>query len=107
MGVQKRTMLKTLIFNVVYYLYEVLYVIRRKTECNHFRQKMYIIRNLFRYVINPKERNIQVLRLDNIPFALQPDYIRLTAITYQSFGLDKNKGTVETVPLFFGRGDRI
>ena len=53
------------------------------------------------YVINPKKRNIQDLRLDDIPFAKQTDYIRLTAITYQSFGLDKNKGTVETVPLFF------
>ena len=42
------------------------------------------------------------MRLDDIPFAMQTDYIRLTAMTYQSFGLDKNKGTVETVPLFFG-----
>ena len=48
--------------------------------CNHFEEM---------YVINPKERNIQVLRLDDIPFATQTDYIRLTAITYQSFGLDK------------------
>ena len=42
MRVQKRTMLKTLVFNVVCYLYEVLYVIRRKTECNHFVE-MYVI----------------------------------------------------------------
>ena len=65
---------------------------------------MYVIHRRW-YVINPKERNIQVLRLDDIPFALQTDYIRLTAITYQSFGLDKNKGTVSTVPLFFGAED--
>ena len=32
---------------------------------------------------------MQALRLDAIPFASQTDYIRLTAITYQSFGLDK------------------
>ena len=45
------------------------YLIRRKTACNHFRKKMYVIRNLFRNVINPKKSNIQVLRLDDIPFA--------------------------------------
>ena len=33
-------------------------------------------------------------------YTLKRDDIRLAAITYQSFGLDKNKGTVETVPLF-------
>ena len=33
--------------------------------------------------------NIQVLRLDDIQFAKRTDYIRLTAITYHSFGLDK------------------
>ena len=33
--------------------------------------------------------------------------MRLAAITYQSFGLDKNKGTVETVPLFFGTPEGI
>ena len=54
------------------------------------------------YVINPKGKNIRVLRLDDIPFAKQTDYIRLTAITYQSFGLDKNKTLVETSALFFG-----
>ena len=52
-------------------------------ECNHFRKKM--------YVINPKERNIQVLRLDDIQFAKRTDYIRLAAITYQSLGLDKKR----------------
>ena len=62
-------------------------------ECNPFEE---------RYVINPRERNIQVLRLDDIPFALQTDYIRLTAITYQSFGLDKNKALVSASALFFG-----
>ena len=67
-----------------------LYAIRRKTECNHF-EEMYVIHRRW-YVINPKERNIQVLRLDDIQFALRTDYIRLAAITYQSFGLDKNKG---------------
>ena len=64
-------------------------------ECNPFEE---------RYVINPKERNIQVLRLDDIPFALQTDYIRLTAITYQSFGLDKNKALVSASALFFVMG---
>ena len=61
--------------------------------CNHFEE---------RYVINPK-----VLRLDDIPFALQTDYIRLTAITYQSFGLDKNKALAETSALFFGAANQI
>ena len=42
------------------------------------------------------------MRLDDIPFALQTYYIRLTAITYQSFGLDKNKALAETSALFFG-----
>ena len=51
---------------------------------NHFEEM---------YVINPKEIIIQVLRLDNIPFAMQTDYIRLTAITYQSFGLDATKNS--------------
>lgn len=46
-----------------------------------------VIRNLLRHVIISKKRNIQVLRLDDIPFAVQADYIRLTAIAYQSFGL--------------------
>ena len=42
------------------------------------------------------------MRLDDMPFAMQTDYIRLTAITYQSFGLDKNKALAETSALFFG-----
>ena len=33
---------------------------------------------------------------------MRTDYIRLTAITYQSFGLDKNKALAETSALFFG-----
>ena len=78
-----------------------LYAIRRKTECNRFRKKMYVIHRGWN-VINPRERNIQVLRLDDIPFARQTDYIRLTAITYQSFGLDKNKALVSASALFFG-----
>ena len=36
---------------------------------------MYVIQNIFWYVINPKERNIQALRLDDIQFALRTDYI--------------------------------
>ena len=56
---------------------------------------MYVIRNSFRNVINPKGRNIQVLRLDDIQFALRTDYIRLAAITYQSFGLDKKSRSEE------------
>ena len=32
---------------------------------------------------------MQGLHLDDILFAKRTDYIRLTAITYQSFGLDK------------------
>ena len=81
-----------------------LYAIRRKTECNRFRKKMYVTHRRWN-VINPRERNIQVLRLDDIPFALQTDYIRLTAITYQSFGLDKNKALVLASALFFGAPD--
>ena len=80
-----------------------LYAIRRKTECNRFRKKMYVTHRRWN-VINPRERNIQVLRLDDIPFALQTDYIRLTAITYQSFGLDKNKALVSASALFFVYG---
>ena len=76
-----------------------LYAIRRKTECNRFRKKMYVIHRRWN-VINPRERNIQVLRLDDIPFALQTDYIRLTAVTYQSFGLDKNKALVSASAYF-------
>ena len=64
---------------------------------------MYVIHRRWN-VINPRERNIQVLRLDDIPFALQTDYIRLTAITYQSFGLDKNKALVSASALFFVYG---
>ncbi len=40
------------------------------------------------------------MRLDDIPFALQTDYIRLTAITYQSFGLYKNKALRDEVLYF-------
>ena len=67
-------------------------------ECNHF-EEMYVIHRRW-YVINPKE--------DTPGDAIHAtrDYIRLTAITYQSFGLDKNKGTVETVPLFFGAANQ-
>ena len=73
----------------------------RSVVCNH-GNAVNVIRNLLRYVINPKERNIQVLRLDDIPCALQTDYIRLTAITYQSFGLDKNKALRDEVLYFLG-----
>ena len=64
----------------------------RSVGCDHFEEM---------HVINPKVENIQALRLDDIPFARQTDYIRLTAVTYQSFGLDKNKALVETSALFF------
>ena len=47
------------------------------------------------------------MRLDDMPFARQTDYIRLTAITYQSFGLDKNKALAETSALFFGTSHRF
>ena len=53
------------------------------------------------YVINPKVENIQALRLDDIPFARQTDYIRLTAVTYQSFGLDKNKALPKKCFIFW------
>ncbi len=36
--------------------------------------------------------------LDGIPFAKRTDYIRLTAVTYQAFGLDK-KGTIALMQL--------
>ena len=53
-------------------------------------------------VCNQSEgKNIQVLRLDDIPFAKRTDYIRLAAITYQSFGLDK-KRTKFSLRSFFG-----
>ncbi len=61
-----------------------MYVIRRKTECNH-NEVVYVIQKLFRYVINQK-----IAYTDVITFSFA-DYIRLTAITYQSFGLDKIK----------------
>ena len=40
------------------------------------------------------------MRLDDIPFAPQTDYIRLTAITYQSFGLDKKRDTQSSISFF-------
>ena len=41
-------------------------------------------------VCNQSEgKNIQNLRFDDIPFARHTDYIRLAAITYQTFGLNK------------------
>ncbi len=49
---------------------------------------------------------MQGLRLDDIPFAKRMDYIRLTAITYQSFGLDKKIPSLATW-YFFGRDGRI
>ena len=57
-------------------------VIRRKAVCNP-RKRNVIYRRW--YVINPKDRKF--------PDAIHasPDYIRLTALTYQSFGLYKNK----------------
>ena len=42
-----------------------------------------------------EERNIQSSRFDDIQFAKRTDYIRLTAITYQSFGLDKKKTSLQ------------
>ena len=52
-------------------------------------------------VYNQSEgRNIQSLRFDNIQFARRTDYIRLSAITYQSFGLDKNKALRDEVLYF-------
>ena len=38
-----------------------------------------------------EEENIQGLRLDAIQFAKRTDYIPLTRITYQAFGLDATK----------------
>ena len=79
-----------------------MYVIRKLVAvCNRFRKKMYVIHRRWN-VINPKERNIQVLRLDDIPFAVQTDYIRLPAITYQSFELDKNKALPKKRFIFNG-----
>ena len=72
----------------------------RNVACNHFRKQMYVIRRRWN-VINQKERNIQVLRLDDIPLAMQTDYIHLTAITYQSFGLDKNKALPKKCFIFW------
>ena len=48
---------------------------------------------------------MQVLRLGAIPFAMQTGYIRLSAITYQSFGVDKNKALRKRSALFFGAGN--
>ena len=46
---------------------------------------------------------MQALRLDAIPFASQTDYIRLTAITCQSFGLDKKiDNLLSKIVDFFG-----
>ena len=47
---------------------------------------------------------MQALRLDAIPFASQTDYIRLTAITYQSFGLDKKMTSFCRNLSFFWQG---
>jgi hypothetical protein len=54
------------------------------------------------YVINPKNSYTKMMTYS---FA---DYIRLTAITYQSFGLDKNKAPAFADALFLvftGRND--
>ena len=55
-----------------------------------------------------EERNIQVLQFDNIQFAKRTDNIQfakrtdyiLCEITYQSFGLDKNKALRDEVLYF-------
>ncbi len=44
---------------------------------------------------------MQALRLDDILFAKQTDYIRHAAITYQSFGLDKNKALLKKCFIFW------
>ena len=50
---------------------------------------------------------MQGLHLDDIPFAKRMDYIRLTAITYQSFGLDKKQRTSYEVLYFLEAPPRL
>ena len=62
----------------------------RRVECNHFRKKMYVIHRRW-YVINPKEETYK--SYDLMTYSSQGELITysLREITYQSFGLDKNK----------------
>ena len=78
----------------------------RSVECNHFRKKMYVIQNLFWYVINPKERNIQALRLDDMQFALRTDYILANARLHTNPSDWIKKEKLFQASLFFGAADR-
>ena len=60
----------------------------RSVVCNHGNAVNVIHRRW--YVIKPK-KYIQGIRLDAIQFAKRTDYIPLTRITYQVFGLDATK----------------
>ena len=65
--------------------------------CNHFEKNV---------CNQSEERNIQSSRFDDIQFAMRTDYIRLTAITYQSLGLDKKIPSRKTW-YFFGGDTQI
>jgi hypothetical protein len=57
------------------------------------------------YVINPKEETYKAHALMTYSSQKQTDYIRLAAITYQSFGLDKKREAFLSFS-FFGAADR-
>ena len=61
--------------------------------CNHF-EEIYVIHRRW-YVINPKEKTYKSCDLMTYRLLEQTDYILLTAITYQSFGLDKKSRSEE------------
>ena len=82
--------------------------------CNNYIKKSLLNQHkvlnviIFARVCNQSEgRNIQSLRFDNIQFARRTDYIPLSRITYQAFGLDKNKDTPNGVSIFLAGAVRL
>ena len=65
------------------------------------RRRRNEIATLVAYVINPKD---YINTPWVITYTIKRDYIRLTAITYQSFGLDKNKAPLSRCFIFGGDG---
>ena len=64
-----------LTFDFLTYVFELLHIkSRRRCGCNQ-HEVLYVIAMRVAYVIKPKGKSIQVVRLDDIPFAKQTDYI--------------------------------
>ena len=71
-----------------------MYVIRRKTECNHNE-----VVNIIIFVKNVCNQ-FEGFKHQGDAIHTPRDYIRFTAITYQSFGLYKNKAPAIADALF-------